>query len=520
MAHATQQRRMLALFGLMLAVFLLYAPSLGGDFVWDDRSAATAGGSSRNPLVAELRPLGEYLTGNWWPQHNPHAETYRPLTTFWFALRHALVGDDAVVAHLLSVLLHTACTGLTFALLRALRTSFRAAWCGAAVFGVHALHGEAVATIVGQAELLGFLFGALGALAAVRALRGTRPLVWLLAVLVAQTAACFSKESALCWLGFTPMVALVAVRPPRIASRRGLALVGALALPCLGFLLLRARMLATLPPNPNGYAFLDNPLAHLDTAPRLLSALVTWAHGLWLTVCPWPLAIEYGPGQLPLVHGVTEPLGLVALATLAGLCLAARHALRLRCWPRTALAAAAFLGFTLPISNLPAVVFMQFAERAYFTPTLALALLAAAFVQTRRSPRAARGVAILLAVWLCASATLAVQRQLVWHDERSIVEHGVAESPHSLRMNLCAGALARGDGDVRRARTFFERAAAIDPASPQPWFELAELALRDHRHADAERALATARAGRPREVARYRTTLDALEARLAAAAPR
>jgi tetratricopeptide (TPR) repeat protein len=162
---------------------------------------------------------------------------------------------------------------------------------------------------------------------------------------------------------------------------------------------------------------------------------------------------------------------------------------------------------------------MRFAERAYFTPTLAAALLAAWLVQRMPTTRW-RLTCVLAGAWLLASAGLSCQRIWVWRDDRAIIEHGVVESPNSLRLQLCAGALADADGDVGRARAHFERAAAIDPASPQPWFELADLDLRAGDRDGAVQALAKADAGRPREVARHRAEIDAVAARIATAAPR
>ncbi len=516
------QRRTLLVFALLLASFLLYAPSLGSDFVWDDRDAATAFGTARNPLVAELRPLADYLTGNWWPQRNPSAETYRPLTTWLFALRHALCGDHAMVAHLLSVLLHTLGIGLVFRLLRELGAGFAAAWLGAAVFGAHALHGEAVLTIVGQAELLALVFGLLGTLAALRALRSTRPAPWWGATTLAFTAACFSKESAVGWTVIAPLCVFAAQRTHRrTTSRAGwLGLGAAVALPATLFLLLRARMLATLPRDELGYAFLDNPLAHVDTFARVASGLVAWGHGLLLTLAPFRLAIEYGPGQLPIVTRADEPWCLAAAAASIAVAAFTWQALQIRRAPLRALAAALFVTFTLPISNVFALVFMRFAERAYVTPTLAAALFAAWALQRARTPIARRTTWAIAGAWLLLSAGLSCQRIFVWRDDRTIIEHGVTESPGSLRMQLCAGALANRDGDAVRARHHFERAAAIDPASPQAWCELANLDLRAGNRDGAAQALAKANAGRPREAARHRAEIDATAARLASAAPR
>lgn len=516
-------RRKLAVFALLLLCFLLYAPSLGSDFVWDDRDAATAGGTGRNPLVAELRPLGDYLRGNWWPQRNPYAETYRPLTTYSFALRHALCGDHATVAHLWSVLLHTLAVGLVFRLLRDLGAAFAPAWFGAAVFGLHALHGEAVLTIVGQAELLALVFGLLGTAASLRAAAADGGAMgWWLAAALAFTAACFSKESAVAWAVVTPACVAIAqqVHHRKTTRRTWLALAVVLGAPVLLFLTLRARMIAGLPPNPFGHAWLDNPLAHLDGWQRLASALLTWGHGIWLSLLPWPLAIDYGPGQLPLVTRLDDPWLLAAGAAALVMLGLLWHAVRLRRRPLTALAAIVFLAFTLPLSNLLLPVFMRFAERTYLVPTLATALLATWLLQRDGSAAVRRLTCALAAAWLLLSAGIAWQRVFVWRDDRTIITRGLAESPCNLRLRLCAGALALRDGDPAAAREHFRQATLVHPDAPQPWYELARLALRAGDRDGCERALTHARAGMPREVARHRTQLDALAAQLDAAAPR
>ena len=520
---ADRDRRKLAVFALLLLCFLLYAPSLGSDFVWDDRDAATAGGSGRNPLVAELRPLGDYLRGNWWPQRNPYAETYRPLTTYSFAVRHALCGDHALVAHLWSVLLHTLGVGLVFQLLRNLGAAFAPAWLGAAVFGLHALHGEAVLTIVGQAELLALVFGLLGTGACLRAVAaGSGAWRWWIAAAMAFTAACFSKESAVAWSVVTPACVAIAQQAHHrtTARRTWLALALVLGAPVLLFLTLRARMLAGLPPNPFGHAWLDNPLAHLDGWQRLASALLTWGHGLWLSLLPWRLAIDYGPGQLPLVTRLDDPWLLAAGAAALVMLGMLWHAAQLRRRPLTALAAIVFLAFTLPLSNLLLVVFMRFAERTYLMPTLATALLATWLLQRAGSTAARRFTCTLAAAWLLLSAGIAWQRIFVWRDDRTIITHGLAESPDNLRLRLCAGSLALRDGDPATAREHFAHAARVHADAPQPWYELAKLALRAGDRDGCARALAAARAGNAREVARHRNQLDALAAQLAAAAPR
>ncbi len=527
-----QSRSAVWLFAVLLATFVVYAPSLTNDFTWDDRWAAMGdNGKATHPLVAELRPLREYFENHYWPHRTPVSYTYRPVTTLSFALRHALVGDDPVVAHLLNVLLHVGCALLLFVALRRLSLSAGAACFGTAVFGLHALHSEAVANLVGRAELLGFGFGMAATLVLETALQlrgGAR--AWravLAAVLFA--VAFFSKESALAWVGFAPLFAWAArVRRRQRGVGRWQEVVGVMAvtlLPALVYLALRVHAQARMPGvvDPS-IGFLENPLLDADAASRVLTGLLTWGYGLWLVVAPFGLAADYGPAMLPVVSGwqdgwaiVSVTVGLlVGVAVIAALWNARRAPLAL-------LAVAAFCGFSFIVTNIPFPVFMMFAERTYFMPSMAVAFAVAAIAdmleRRRRSPwrPIAAGVC---AAWLAASALHAGQRCTVWKDDETLVRREVLRHPESVRMQLCAGALWWDRGDATGARRYFEAAARLDPDSADAWCEVARACVEQGDHQAAARALQQARAGRPREAMARRAEIDALAARLEAASPR
>ncbi len=522
------QVRAVAVFLLLVGSFVLYAPSLGNEFVWDDLHAAAGnGGGRRNPLVAELRPFGDYLLGNWWPQRDPLCHTYRPLTTFAFALRHAIFGDQARVAHMLNVLLHTLGVGLCLRLLLRLGVGFAAALLGALVFAMHAIHSETVTNIVGAAELQAFAAGVAGTLCLCAPPSGVpwRQRARVVAAALWFTAAYFSKESALAWVVFAPMC-LAAARMARgeaALGRRsaGLGVVLAVTLPAVLFLLLRARMIAHLPIGEVALTHLDNPLVGAPTITRLCTALLVWGYGLGLTLLPLRLRADYGPAQLPIVDGLGDPWILGTIAATAALVFVAAQLLFARRRPLLALAAAAFLGFSFIISNVPTATFMLFAERVYFTPSLGAALLVAWIAErTRRSPQGWPIAVLLIGAWMGASASAAWQRNAFWADDATIIRLGVVEAPNSIRLHLCAGVAASREGDAFAARRHFESAIGLDPRAPQPWLELGNLLLRGGDRDGATQALVHARRGYPSDVERMGEDLRALEARLAAATPR
>jgi hypothetical protein len=530
-ARQQRDRRRLALFAILLATFVLYAPSLANDFTWDDRFAAMGNGSTRQPFVATLHPLGDYFASTWWPQHEPQGQAYRPITTLWFALRHAVCGDHALIAHLANVLLHTLATGLAFAVIRRLGASFAGAALGALVFGLHAVHSEATANLVGGAELLSLTFGLSATLALQSSLR-TRG--WRTAAAVAGAAALLflaasSKESGLAWIVLAPLCALLprwhtgtaAGAPPTGEVRLCTALFAGISLVvAVTYLSLRAAALRQHPPSPEGVGLLDNPLYDLPTAARAASALIAWGYGFVLTLLPFRLCVDHGPAQLPIVTSCTDPWLLVSLAS-AGLFTAlawffVRHARR---HPLPALAIACFFLFSAPVSNVAMPVFMHFADRSYTTPSLGLGLVVAWLTtRTKAGTTAAKVLTTMLALWLLASACTAWPRNFVFGDDATLILTEVENSPRSARLQLCAGLLMQQRGDLAAAKQHFECAAGLAPELPQPWLELAELALRKHDLAGAAAALARARAANRREVSRYRARIDAVQTQLPAAA--
>ncbi|MGC4017256.1 MAG: hypothetical protein QM755_22490 [Luteolibacter sp.] len=512
---------------ILLASFLLYAPSLANDFAWDDRHAAMGSGPTRQSLVASLHPLADYFAGNWWGDYAPGSQLYRPLTTLWFALRHALVGDDATIAHLLNVLLHTAGVLLAHALLRRLGFGFAAAAAGTALFALHAIHSEATANLVGGAELLALGFGLASALLTVRAAADAR--CWRFAgpyplAAVCLFAAAASKESGLTWAAIGPLAVLAAHWRGALGRTPGrgdaLAMALAAAVPAIVYLSLRAGMIAHLPAGaPEPVDLLANPLLDLPPLLRIASGLLAWGYGLLLTLAPFHLAVDYGPDQLPVVRDLASPWlaasAGVALASAAAIALALRHARRR---PLVAFAVAHVVVTSVVTSHVPMPVFLHFGERTWTTPSFALAVAVAAAAAACRTRRARIAGATALAAWLVASVATAWPRNFVWADDATLILHEVEHTPRSARMHLAAGGLANQRGDVAAARRHFERAAELAPATPHAFLELAQLALRRRDLAAATALLARAEAVPEPERARHAARLQAARAALAAAA--
>lgn len=147
---------------LLLAITaLVYAPTLGAGFVWDDGPLIV-----ENPLIAGGGSVADHFRSELWeptPARESVTGYYRPLFTLSLALDHAIAGMAPAVFHAVSVAWHLVAVGLLYRLARRLGVSAAAAAVGAGVFALHPAQVETVAFVSARSELLAAtaLFGTL-----------------------------------------------------------------------------------------------------------------------------------------------------------------------------------------------------------------------------------------------------------------------------------------------------------------------------------------------------------------------
>lgn len=127
---------------LFLAATLIYLPSVGGTFLWDDDYLVF-----NNPLMRD--PGGLILM---WTGQSPVQVDYFPLTSTSFWLQYRLWGDWAPGYRAVNILLHGLTAVLLWHMLR--RMALPGAWVAALVFAVHPVHVESVAWISELKNLL------------------------------------------------------------------------------------------------------------------------------------------------------------------------------------------------------------------------------------------------------------------------------------------------------------------------------------------------------------------------------
>ena len=423
-----------ALLACPLLALLLYLPTLGHDFVFDDRGVIEA-----NPLMHDIRALPRLLVAPYWnvPEHS--RTLYRPLTSASLALDRAISGMRPAWFHAVNALLHAVATFLVTRLALGLLPGRPAgAAVTGALFAVHPVHVEAVAGIVGRAEIL----AAIGVLSAVLCHRRALLAVpgrggwWAAAAWGSALGGVLAKESAI----VAPAIVLLAERvmpearqAPRLRWIRlhaGYAIVAAL------YLGARAGVLGTIgigQPIP----FVDNPAAAAGPLAGRLTGLGTLVHYARLLLWPRTLAADYSYDQIPVIRTIFDPLAvlglLVLIAVVAGGAWLARRA------PVCGFALLFMAASACLTTNVVLFIGTLLAERLMYLPALGLCLMAgwavdrASGAQTRRLAAGAAAVAILL------FAGRSWARIPEWRDDFALYSSAARVSPRCARIRYNLG---------------------------------------------------------------------------------
>ncbi len=456
MSQALQQLRtnraaQIALIGL--TALAVYALSLSLGFAYDD--VVIVKGDAR---VTEFQ-LGNIFTKPYWA--SPGFALYRPLVTFSFAVDWAISGGNAAWFHAANAIWHALATAALFVLLRAW---FRPgpAWLGALLFAVHPVHVEAVANVVGRAELMAatLFLSACALWAHQRPVARWRRLA-LVCLLFALAILC--KEIAATLPAVLVLIDAARERwspakLPRYLREHALEYL-ALAMTLAGVLVLRGSFAGGATPTQ-----LDPVMeVTVATGDRIRTALQIWPHILRLMLYPRELLADYGPRVLMPADG-WSPLALLGLVILTALVVAG-----LLAWDRgNALAALALLWLPitlLPVANLLFPIGVMLAERTLYIPSVAisigLALLASETERLRAPLR--RGLGLALGVALAFMVVRVQTRTLDWDSTDSIMMAQVRDRPESFRAVWHVARMSRRDGKPELAVQQYQQALQLWP---------------------------------------------------------
>ncbi|XP_055789951.1 protein O-mannosyl-transferase TMTC2-like [Salvelinus fontinalis] len=334
---------MIAEFVCSAVALVLYVNTLGADFCYDDSRAI----KTNQDLLPETPWINIFYDDFWGTllTHSGSHKSYRPLCTLSFRLNHALGGLEPWGYHLVNVGLHGAVTALFTWLARLLLGGGLWSLLAGLLFASHPIHTEAVAGVVGRADVGAALFFLLSLLCYVRhcTLRGgsagpCRLWAWLLGSLGCAACSMLWKEQGVTVLAVSALYDVCVFH--RLKLRQVITLVykrrnvhlllSVLLLAAWGAVLLAYRLywMGNKPPN---FSNSDNPAGD---SPSLLTRTLTFLYlpavNMWLLLCPNTLSFDWSMDALPLIRSIADWRNLHTLAFYVGLLLLAWFGLHTR----------------------------------------------------------------------------------------------------------------------------------------------------------------------------------------------
>lgn len=416
----------------------LYLPTARHGFVHDDW-AIVASNQAVHSLPAALRAVDD----PYWPPPSL-AGAWRPLTILSLAVDWTLSRGAPAWLHLANALWHGLAAVLVLAVL-ARWLPPRAATAAALVFAVHPVHVEAVAGIVGRAELL-------PATAMLGAVLAARVRHWIGALSLA-VGAMLAKESGV----VVSVVILLYCWLDREVSRPPAWFVAGVVIATAGYLFVwRAVGGITL-------TAVAAPFIGATAGERLALALPAVWRAAVLLAWPADLSADYSPQVIPVPAGFTMA-ALGGLAVIA-LVIAVAWRYRRRVPPLSWAACAAALAY-LPTSNLLLPSGVVLAERTLYVAVLLPAVLVGLVVE-RVHVLAGRHAALIVALIVVGPmAARSATRLPAWRNNRAFLITLLTDHPESARGHYWAAGVLGRMGDVAAARASYDRAIDLYDRDP------------------------------------------------------
>lgn len=446
---------------IFIIAFLLYLPALWYGFSYDDFHQI-----SFNTLVTHPAHSIENLATPFYHSTLP-GDLYRPVTLLSYRLNFLIGALNPFSYHLVNILLHALCSVMAYLLaLGIVPQREMAAAIAALIFAVHPVHVEAVASVVGRAELLAAFFGCASILVISTRVMPSWLSLWLSAILFIIAA--LSKESALTLCPLIPLYIALSGREPGSRHSKELPPLWAVCLITLlatGVVLwVRSEVLGSIiiDHGEQQKFYSENPLLALSFTERLVPALKILGDYLVILIAPLHLSADYSLSYDDFWRSIFSCGGLLSLLLLfASLLLVL--ALRRQSWAFWGLWY--FTAFALS-ANVIFPIGTVMAERLAYLPSIGFCLFAVYLALHLMQGRhwgmisTAQLPFLVIAVFIAKTWT----RLPVWYDDLTLHTATLRDAPQSPKAAMNLGLYwYHARKDHQASEPYFRRVLALEP---------------------------------------------------------
>ena len=421
------------IFGLFFVlVFLIYGKTISGDFVFDDRYIVNSN------QTFQLENFVNVVTSPYW---NTESGLYRPITLVSYAVNYSVFGTKPWSFHFVNLIFYSWTCYLIFLFIKKLTQKELLAFLSALIFLVLPIHSEAVANIIGRAEILALFFSLLFLLEIIKEKPKTFLAgLWLLLALG-------SKENA------TIIIPLGLIL--FLQKNTGLKYKDWLSISWGAFIYFGSRLQVL------GWSYfsnletsiVENPLKFESVIPRTATSFKILTIYLQKTFWPFNLCSDYSYNQIPALKNFAD------IWALAGLIIFTLFVVSIFIFwhrkPIISFSAAIFVFGFLITSNIPFTTGTIAGERLIYYPSLGLAIITA-YVLTlliKKLPSLWPKiiVGILTTLLIIFYAWQSHARSLDWLTEKSLFTSATKCAPNSVLSRSNYGAMLYQAGDLENA---------------------------------------------------------------------
>lgn len=435
----------------LLAV-LVYIPAFNADFTLDDIPII-----EENAYIHSLDKIPAIWTTHYWAGKIDANDTglYRPLTLTTYNLQYAISGKNAGPYHILNILLHALVCLVLMKIVQLLFHNYKSMVIAGILFALHPIHTEAVAGIVGRAELLASLF-IITSMISYHHWRGQGDIKWLLLLLVSTFAAITSKEH-----GFLIAAILVLQEVYYFFTSKNFSLGDHKKWIAFGSVILLSISLWTYRSTITGPPVPHEQWLGVSTSDRMATALRTTAEYVGMHILPLHLSADYWTDEVPIV-GFGDPRVLLSLLSLIIILMVA-FVLR-RKLPGVSWGILFFFLTLLPVSNLLFAAGFLKAERILYIPSIgliiAMALLKSNLIERKNGKLVGL---VILGAFVVLFAGMTWTRAGDWKNNYTLALATLETSPNSPRFNNMMGLELRAQKKNKEALGYFEKAVKANP---------------------------------------------------------
>lgn len=436
-----------------MASLMVYWVTLHGTYIYDDRLVVLDDSRLAQPAQWHQFWTKPYLSGV--------DKLYRPLTSMSFAIQRWLLGPGAESFHLVNILLQ-ACAAVAVAELALRLAGVRVAWIAGLLFAVHPVHVEAVAGLVGRAELFCALATTCGLCAF---LRGTMTARRILFIDLCFVVAVLSKEQgmlfpALILAAFPLRRAMAGAAIGRKAAQwLAMSLVYLLA----AYVFFRERVI--------GFSwdriFLEwvmNPMVRSHGLDRAMMPFVLIGRYLALLVAPHRQSIDYGGYAIGWIARRNDPYLYLGICTVLMWFGMVWWSAQRRRWAVFFCLIGLALTYSM-IGNIVALIGTIFGDRLIYLPSIFFLILAAIFLARLRIA----ALVPLLVILVALGGWCAVAYARLWNTPEALFRQCVANQPAAERPYETLYSQYRSEKDWTAARRVAGEAVRAVPDCQPPY---------------------------------------------------